>query len=386
MADVPGSWLTKVQPFQAALIAGFLVVGVVLGIWGGGTYNFFGVLAVDNRTEQFEDFFARKLESAPPETRRQYLERAVIAALNVADSQPAADFDRARFIIALEPHLSRFGAYRLQGGLVRDRLESSDPTLTLGERQQLAASAARGMARLVTDKQGFAPSGSLAVAMADLGFLHERSAELLDHLRRLDPQDPMAVGVRQMLYDFEGPFHEPQVFLEASGSFIAAVHGLTTADRNYYRHEVVTTLWHDAFDDKGIFRFERPGVEVRVDRTLEPGEAMVCRGERELYGAGFFLFRDRAFAHVRAKESAGSRDCSLEALSEAATLTVWLAPIDAARLLEGAPAPLPADAYPIEGVLLRRSLAHDFLPPASAPLPAESTRLRELAAELAALP
>lgn len=381
MADAPGSWLAKLKPFQAALVGGFLLVAVVLGLWGSGSYSLFGVLSVDNRTEQFEDFFAGKVENEPPDVRRQYLERAIIAALNVAEAQPEA-FDRARFITSLEPHLRQFDGFRLRGGLLRDRLEDANPDLTIFERQRLAISALRGIAKLAADKEGFQPSADLETALAGLDFVHVRGDEFVEGVRALDVADPNARKIRELLYRSEGPFRNPQLFLEASGSFIRHIHELKTADEQYYRHDLVKSLWEDASQQEGIFEFERAGVEVRVDRALEAGEAALCREEGDLHGKQFFLLRSRSFAHVQARHQTDSRDCTPERLSDKAELTVWLSAFDAARLLQNEARPLQAAVYPLADVVLRRSISQDFLPLSAVPETGDPVLIEAIAAEL----
>lgn len=381
MADAPGSWLAKLKPFQAALVGGFLLVAVVLGLWGSGSYSLFGVLSVDNRTEQFEDFFAGKLANEPADVRRQYLERAIIAALNVAEAQPEA-FDRARFITSLEPHLRQFDGFRLTGGLLRDRLEDANPDLTIFERQRLAISALRGIAKLAADKKGFQPSADLETALADLDFVHVRGDEFVEGVRALDVADPNARKLRELLYDFEGPFRTPQLFLEASGDFIRQIHQLKTADAEYFRHDVVRTLWDDASRQEGIFVIERAEVEVRVDQDLSPGQAVLCRDEGDLHGKQFFLFNGRSFAHVQASNQTGSRDCTTERLDEAAALTVWLSAVDASRLLQREPRPLTSAVYPIRDVVLRRTLSQDFLPLSAVPKTGNPVLIEAIAAEL----
>jgi hypothetical protein len=361
MTDAPGSWLAKLKPFQAVLVGGFLVVLLVLGLYGTGNYSLFGVLSVDNRTEEFQDFFTSRLEDQPPEIRRQYLERAIIAALNVAETQGDA-FDRTRFITSLEPHLSHFDAYRLTGGLLRDRLENGAAELAMVERQRIAEAALHGMGRLAGGKEGFEPPAELETVLAGLGFVHDRSEGFVAAVGALDVAAPNARKIRELLYDFQGPFQSPQLFLEASGSFIEHIHELKTADAEYFRHDVVRTLWDDAGRQEGIFAIERAGVEVRVDEALAAGQAALCRAEDDLHGKQFFLLNGRSFAHVRAGSQIESRDCITERLDAAAALTVWLSAFDAAQLLQNEPRPLQAAVYPIRGVVLRRTLSQDFQP------------------------
>lgn len=361
MTDAPGSWLTKLKPFQAVLVGGFLAVLLVLGLWGTGNYSLFGVLSVDNRTEDFEEFFAGKLANESLDDRRQYLERAIIAALNVAEDQPEP-FDKARFITSLEPHLQPFDGFRLRGGSLRDRLEDADPGLTIFERQRLAISALRGIGKLAADKEGFQPSADLATALAGLDFVHVGGDDFVEAVRALDVAAPNAPAIRELLYELEGPFRTPELFLEAPGEFIHQVHELTKADADYFRHDVVKTLWDDAGSHAGIFAFERAGVEVRVDEALTAGQAVLCRVEDDLHGKQFFLKNGRSFAHVRAVSQIESRDCSTERLDDEAALTVWLSTFDAAQLLKNEPRPLQAAAYPIRGVVLRRTLGQDFQP------------------------
>ncbi len=384
MADAPGSWLAKLKPFQAALVGGFLLVAVVLGLWGSGSYSLFGVLSVDNRTEQFEDFFAGKLENEPPDERRQYLERAIIAALNVAEKQ-GEDFDRERFITSLESHLQQFDGYRLTGGLLRDRLEDADPALSMVQRQGIATAALNGIGRLAGDKEGFEPPADLETALAGLGFVHDRGEAFVEGVRSLDVADPSARKIRELLYDFEGPFQNPQLFLEASGSFIRHIHELKTADAEYFRHDVVRTLWNDASRQEGIFVIERAGVEVRVDEALTAGQAVLCRAEGDLHGKQFFLMNGRSFAHVRAGSQTESRDCNTERLDTAAALTVWLSAFDAAQLLQSEARPLQAAVYPIRGVVLRRTLSQDFLPLEAVRKAGDPALIEAIAVELRAL-
>jgi hypothetical protein len=381
MADAPGSWLTRLKPFQAVLVGGFLIVLLVLGLYGTGNYSLFGVLSVDNRTEEFQDFFTSRLENQPAEIRRQYLERAIIAALNVAETQ-GDDFDRTRFITSLEPHLSHFDAYRLAGGLLRDRLDEAQPELSMAERQRIASAALRGIGRLAGDKDGPAASDELDAALVALGYRHYRSPDFVEALRQLDVADPNARRVRELLYALEGPFRTPELFLEASGEFIRHIHELKQADAQYYRHDVVRTLWDDASRQEGIFEFERSGVEVRVELALERGQATLCREEGDLHGKQFFLLRGRAFAHVQAQEQTRSRDCTPERLNEAASLTVWLSALDAARLLDGETRPLQSSVLPIRDVVLRRSISQDFLPLSAAPKIGDTDQLEAIAAEL----
>lgn len=381
MADAPGSWLAKLKPFQAALVGGFLLVAVVLGLWGSGNYSLFGVLSVDNRTEQFEEFFAGKLANEPLDERRQYLERAIIAALNVAEKQ-GEPFDRARFITSLEPHLQPFGGYRLAGGALRDRLADADPTLSVVQRQDIATATLRGIGKLAAGKEGFVPSANLETALAELGFVHDRSDALVESVRALDVMDPNARKIRELLYGFEGPFRNPQLFLEASGSFIRHIHELKTADNQYYRHDLVQSLWEDASQEEGIFEFERAGVEVRVDGALGPGEAKLCREEGDLHGKQFFLLRNQSFAHVQARSQTDSRNCTPERLSDTAELTVWLSAFDAARLLQNEALPLQATVYPVKDVVLRRSLSQDFLPLGAGPEIGNTVLIEAIAVEL----
>ena len=393
MAEMPGSWLAKLKPFQAALIAGFLLVVLSIGLWGRGVVSIPGVLSIDNREADFQALFERTIEGQDAEVRRQYLARLITAALHVAEAEDAGE--RARFAESLEARLRAFGFYHLRDGRLRDhlalrfghRLAGDDPDDALKTRERVAAAALEGIAQLSVPKDPAPALPLLDNALGPLGYVHVESDALLDRLRQLPPEAPQAQDVRQMLYGFEGPFAIGELFLAAPADFVAAIHALKRTDQHYYRHGVVISLWHDALEGEGIFTIERSGVEVRLDPTLAPHDAVVCRGERELYDAGFFLQRgsDGGFTHVHARPSSGSRDCRVEVLSADADLTVWLSPEGAAPLLVDQARPLTAADYPIRGVVLRRSPSHDLLPPMLAPTRGDPEAIEAIAAELVRL-
>jgi hypothetical protein len=371
LADAPGSWLTKIKPFQAALIGALVVALVVLGLWGRGNYSLLGLLSVDNREADFRAFIESKVEDEPPEIQRQYLSGLIIAALDVAEGLDEAE--QARFATSLEAGLREFDFYSLQDGRLRNRLQLSfghrvTPDAAdeaLETRERIATAAIQGMTQLALDKDPPPPFDSLRSALQPLGFLHAESDDLLAFLRGLPPDDRPGPALRQMLYKFEGPFAEDHLFVDAPDDFVAAIHALKRVDQHYYRHEVVTRLWADAEVGEGIFTIERDNVEVRIDPELEPYEAEVCEGEQgAMYGAGFFLVRtDGAIAGVKAKPQSDSQPCWGRPHSDDANLTVWLATADAARLVLNESSPLTAASYPIRGVVLRREPSHNALPP-----------------------
>jgi hypothetical protein len=393
VADAPGSWLTKLKPFQAALVGALLVVLVILGLWGRGNYTLLGLLSVDNREADFQEFLESRIADQEPEIRRQYLTRLIVAALNVAEALD--EEERTRFAASLEADLRQFDFYTLEDGRLRDRLALSfghrvapeDADEALRTRERIATAAVQGIGQLASHKDALPPLAGLANALVALDFVDVRSDTLIERLRQLDADDPQARELRGLLYAFDGPFRKADLFFDAPASFVEAIHALKT-HAEYYRHDLVITLWQDALEGEGIFTIERSDVEVRIDTdpTLTRFDAVVCRGERDLYDAGFFLVReaDGAFAHVRAKPFRDSRDCSRELLDPGA-LTIWLSPAGAAQLLVKEPRPLTAGVYPIRDVKLRRSPSHDLLPPMLAPTRNDATVIESLAAELVAL-
>lgn len=391
---MPGSWLTRIKPFQAALIAGFLVTLVILGLWGRGNYSLLGLLSVDNREADFQAFLDKQLKDKEPEVRRQYLTRWIIGALNKAETED--DGEQARLATSLEADLREFYFYTIDDRRLHDRLARrfldqrappEDPDQALVTRERIATAAIQGILQLVSQKDVPPPLPSLKNALASLDFVHFSSDDLARRLRTLDAADLRARELRGLLYQFEGPFRKADLFLDAPADFVEAIHALKLADAHYYRHGLVTTLWRDALEGEGIFTIERSGVEVRLDQTLSPYDAVVCRGERELYDAGFFLQResDGAFTHVHARPSSRSRDCRVEVPSADAELTVWLSPEGAAPLLVNQARPLTAADYPIRGVVLRRSPSHDLLPPMLAPNHSDPETIEGIAAELVRL-
>lgn len=390
MAETPGSWLTKIKPFQAALIAGFLLVLLILGLMGRGNYSLLGLLSVDNRETDFQTFLEQQLADQEPRVRGEYLSRWIIAALNEAEGEDKDE--QARLASSIEPYLRRFDFYTIEDRHLDDRLAlrfvgqrvpPEDPEQAIVTRERIAAAAIMGILQLASPKGVPPPLPSLENALASLDYLHFNSNDLAARLRTLDAADPRARSLRSLLYQFEGPFRKSDLFVDAPAEFVEAIHALKLSDAHYYRHGLVTKLWTDAQVGEGIFTIERE-VEVRVDPALAAYEAEVCEGERgTLFDNAFLLKRkDRVRAAVRAKPESASEPCRTRQRSTEAALTVWLSLSDAARLLLDDPRPLAAESYPIRGVVLQRRPSDDATPMDMWPDISDPEEIAQIAAEL----
>lgn len=391
MPEVSGGWLTKIKPFQAALIGGLVLALVILGLWGRGNYSLLGLLSVDNREADFRAFIESKVEDEQPEVQRQYLTGLIIAALDVAEG--LGETDKARFATALEANLREFDFYTLEDGRLRNRLALSfgyrvapdEAGEALQTRERIATAALQGITQLALEKDPPPPLDSLGSALQPLGFVHAESDDLLAFLRGLPADAPKSQAIREMLYDFEGPFAKDQLFVQAEREFVEAIHSLKDVRQDYYRHGVVTKLWSDAQVGWGIFTIERE-VEVRIDPMLDTYEAEACEGEQGALFDNAFLLKgegqERAAVAVRAKPESASGPCRTRERSADAALTVWLSPSDAARLLLDDPRPLTADSYPIRGVVLQRRPNDDVVPMDMWPDSSDPEAIAQIAAEL----
>lgn len=86
------------------------------------------------------------------------------------------------------------------------------------------------------------------------GYFRLADSGLIDALRRVAPDDPVAGDIRQLLYRLEGPFARTVTFSGADEALMAAIDDLRTASGNgEVAHRLLAALWQQSLRRDGIF-------------------------------------------------------------------------------------------------------------------------------------
>lgn len=119
------------------------------------------------------------------------------------------------------------------------------------------------------------------------GYFRLGDAGLIDALRRVPADDPVAGDIRQLLYRLEGPFARNVTFSGADEALMAAIEDLRTASGNgEVAHRLLAALWQQSLRRDGIFepralvgRFQRIDVDPETAGMVQvyacPGSSLI---------------------------------------------------------------------------------------------------------------
>lgn len=156
------------------------------------------------------------------------------------------------------------------------------------------------------------------------------SVEAVTALRTIEEKSDAASALRKMLYNLEGPFKSPVTFSEADARLVTAFNELYKLDPE---SPVLTKLWEDSLDFKGIFQLRAIKVSLREDARLPSAVAAACAGSIWLDKIGLISIEDggptigtRIDVPMPCGASAGDPQAGKE-------FRIWLAPKDMATLI-----------------------------------------------------
>ncbi|MEZ5785149.1 MAG: hypothetical protein R3D62_01385 [Xanthobacteraceae bacterium] len=115
------------------------------------------------------------------------------------------------------------------------------------------------------------------------------SVEAVTAFRTIEEKSDAASALRRMLYNLEGPFKSPVTFSEADARLVTAFNELYQLDPE---SPVLTKLWEDSLDFKGIFQLRAIKVSLREDARLDSGVAAACAGSVWLDKIGLISIED----------------------------------------------------------------------------------------------
>jgi hypothetical protein len=92
-------------------------------------------------------------------------------------------------------------------------------------------------------------------------------------LRGIEEKGDVARALRTMLYNLEGSFKSPMTFSGADERLVTALNELCEQDPE---SPVITKLWENSLDFKGIFQLRDIQVSLREDASLPSGVGATC--------------------------------------------------------------------------------------------------------------